>query len=152
MKWKYRLERCPEKRHSSCSSRFSPFHCKVCVKSLKELGVSGWTTLSLAYTSRWMETSTSAWTAFPTRPLCLVYSFGIKDDWTFEDEMDSIGCTVHAYDHTIDAPSSRGHRITFHKLGLGTETNMDTLDNIIRVNGHTETSIHLLKVWLYFKL
>ena len=81
---------------------------------------------------------------------CLVYSFGIKDDWTFEDEMDRIGCTVHAYDHTIDAPSIRGHRIAFHKLGLGTETNMDTLDNIIRDNDHTETSIQFLKVWLYF--
>ena len=49
----------------------------------------------------------------------MVYSFGINDDWSFEDLMDSSGCTVHAFDHTVDFPSRRGTNTHFYKLGLG---------------------------------
>ena len=77
---------------------------------------------------------------------CRIYSFGISGDWTFEDHMDSLGCSIHAYDHTIEAPAQRGQNIQFHKLGLGTEENMNTLDKIIQDNGHGGVTIEYLKV------
>ena len=33
---------------------------------------------------------------------CLIYSFGISTDWTFEVAMSQLGCTVRAFDPTID--------------------------------------------------
>jgi hypothetical protein len=33
---------------------------------------------------------------------CLIYSFGISDDWTFEEAMANLGCTVRTFDPTID--------------------------------------------------
>ncbi len=33
---------------------------------------------------------------------CLIYSFGIANDWTFEAAMADLGCTVHAFDPTVD--------------------------------------------------
>jgi len=36
---------------------------------------------------------------------CLIYSFGIvhvDDEWTFEEAMSDLGCTVRAFDPTID--------------------------------------------------
>ena len=49
---------------------------------------------------------------------CLIYSFGIADDYVFEKEMGSIGCIVHAYDPTIDLTSSPSKNVHFHKIGL----------------------------------
>ena len=50
---------------------------------------------------------------------CLIYSFGISQDYNFEKEMGSIGCVVHAYDPTIDLPSSPAKNVHFKKVGLG---------------------------------
>ncbi len=33
---------------------------------------------------------------------CLIYSFGVAGDWTFEEAMAGLGCTVRAFDPTID--------------------------------------------------
>ena len=60
--------------------------------------------------------------------------------------MSDLGCSVHAYDHTISAPAERGERILFTRLGLGRMDNMDTLDNIINNNNHADTTIEYLKV------
>jgi hypothetical protein len=79
---------------------------------------------------------------------CLIYSFGIANDWTFEDFMDYRGCEIHAHDPTVDFPAKRGDHITFNKLGLGvtTEPTMDTLENIFKKNGHSNTTVDVLKV------
>ena len=35
---------------------------------------------------------------------CLVYSFGIQQDWSWEDQMDMLGCSVQAFDPTVEHP------------------------------------------------
>jgi len=77
---------------------------------------------------------------------CIIYTFGISNDWTFEDLISNQGCTVEAYDHTVNFPEKRGPKTTFHKLGLGVGENMDTLQNILKNNGHTDTHIDYLKI------
>ena len=49
---------------------------------------------------------------------CVVYSFGISSEYTFEEMMASFGCKVYAYDPTIDAPTFKYSSIEFKKIGL----------------------------------
>jgi len=79
---------------------------------------------------------------------CLIYSFGIANDWTFEDFMDYRGCEIHAHDPTVEFPADRGQNIRFSKLGLAKEVapNMDTLVNILWKNGHTDILVDYLKI------
>ena len=99
-------------------------------------------------------------------PQCMVYSFGINNDWSFEDFMDSSGCTVHGFDHTVNFPSRRGTATHFYKLGLGPNSaSMKPLPDILKMwvlslddwaanlvllslyrNGHQNTTIDYLKV------
>ena len=54
---------------------------------------------------------------------CLVYSFGLSMDWSFERAMAAIGCTVKAFDPGQEQPESVTHkRIHFHKIGLSHKT------------------------------
>ena len=50
---------------------------------------------------------------------CLIYSFGISDNYEFEKLMGSVGCTVHAYDPTVSIPPSPANNVYFKKVGLG---------------------------------
>ena len=77
---------------------------------------------------------------------CVVYSFGLAADWTFEDQMDKLGCFIFAYDHTISASPNRGENIKYFKTGLGIGPNLKTLKQIIEENGHQDTNIDYLKV------
>ena len=78
---------------------------------------------------------------------CLIYSYGIRDDWTFEDYMaGEHRCTVWAHDHTVQYPNKRGDNIHFVQQGLGIGQNLDTLNNFIERNGHKDTVIEYLKV------
>jgi len=96
---------------------------------------------------------------------CLVYSFGLSDNWDFEIIMARAGCTVHAYDpsnHQVIRPQNSFHpNIHYHKVGLGhknegvnlyspsgttEEIEIRTLDTLIRANGDQDKIISYLKV------
>ena len=79
---------------------------------------------------------------------CLIYSFGVANEYSFEQFMDTMGCEIHAYDPTVNHPAKLGDNIHFTKLGLSNATgqDMDTLANILKKNSHTDTLIEYLKV------
>lgn len=81
---------------------------------------------------------------------CLIYSFGIGGDWTFEDMMDGIGCKVYAFDPTVNDKRNRGNNIIFEKIGVAAEpeeqNQIKTLNTILNQNGHTSTKISYLKM------
>ncbi|XP_050707413.1 probable methyltransferase-like protein 24 isoform X1 [Eriocheir sinensis] len=51
---------------------------------------------------------------------CLALSFGIADDFSFDDDMDKrFNCTVHSFDPTIRTPTHRrSANVMFHNLGI----------------------------------
>ena len=54
---------------------------------------------------------------------CLVYSFGLQDDWDFEVFMANLGCTVQAYDPstywTRPENSYNVPNLHYHQIGIG---------------------------------
>jgi hypothetical protein len=51
---------------------------------------------------------------------CLVYSFGVGTDVSFENAMADLGCRVRAFDPTTEPPANTEHHpnVTFHKIGI----------------------------------
>ena len=56
------------------------------------------------------------------------------------------GCKIFAYDHTINAPATRGKNIKYFKTGLGFGENLKPLSQLIAENEHQNTVIDYLKV------
>jgi len=77
---------------------------------------------------------------------CIIYSFGLAADWTFEDMMDRMGCRIFAYDHTINAPPTRGNHIKYFKTGLGYGKDLKPLSQLISENNHDRVEIDYLKI------
>ncbi|XP_042867587.1 uncharacterized protein LOC122250296 [Penaeus japonicus] len=61
----------------------------------------------------------------PTARNCLVYSFGVGNDFTFDEQMQDFGCEVHAFDHDADHDvydHRIGPSVIFHKARVGFKT------------------------------
>lgn len=58
----------------------------------------------------------------PPIGLCVVYSFGLSDDWSFDIAMESYGCDVYAFDPSIKHPQlpNNTKRVHYFNFGLGT--------------------------------
>ena len=81
---------------------------------------------------------------------CLIYSFGVAQDWSFEKTLGDLGCKVLSFDPTVNHPSKLEENVSFKKLGLSTKRSkvksMDTLKSILEKHGHSNTSITYLKI------
>jgi len=97
----------------------------------------------------------------PPSGSCIVYSIGINNEWSFDDAMEQYGCTVYAFDPSMnDAKDqfNRSSKIHFYKIGLGAldETNDSrgwktlSLGGIRRLLGHQDRIIDYLKMDIEF--
>ncbi len=56
---------------------------------------------------------------------CLVYSFGIANEWSFDKHMEEYGCEVYAFDPSMRMNHHNySHRIHFYNWGLGNRDEM----------------------------
>ncbi|XP_059081475.1 uncharacterized protein LOC131879230 isoform X2 [Tigriopus californicus] len=82
---------------------------------------------------------------------CLIYSFGISRDTSFETQMVSLNCTVYGYDHTIGIPPT-GQELTPGLTVYGqaidnvTEKKKTTFYDAMASHGHLDKPITYLKV------
>ncbi|XP_046339212.2 probable methyltransferase-like protein 24 isoform X2 [Haliotis rufescens] len=90
----------------------------------------------------------------PKKP-CLVYSFGINNDFSFDDEMArEYKCEIHSFDPSMGRPDHRhGDHVMFHSLGLAEYNGksskqwpMKTLADIRQSLNHEQTTIDVLKI------
>ncbi|CAK8681484.1 unnamed protein product [Clavelina lepadiformis] len=92
----------------------------------------------------------------PSGEKCLVYSFGINNDFTFDDAIAQLGCEVHSFDPSMNLADKtvRKSGVIFHKIGISNEDKdrgfngwkMRTLKTLLYELGHLDRHLDFLKV------
>ena len=83
---------------------------------------------------------------------CLIYSFGVAKDLTFEEQLGAMGCKVYAHDPSVEYPKYVRKNVEFFQIGVCEKERKlfgkpcKTLLDIIQSNGHLKTKITYLKV------
>ncbi|XP_078494729.1 putative methyltransferase-like protein 24 [Ciona intestinalis] len=87
---------------------------------------------------------------------CLMYSFGVGWDFSFDDEMAKLGCEVHSFDPAMTYQDGmvRESGVTFHKIGISDKDleadsngwKMRTLKTLLKELGHNGRYLDYLKV------
>ncbi|XP_063869808.1 uncharacterized protein LOC135105535 [Scylla paramamosain] len=92
---------------------------------------------------------------------CVVYSFGVRDKWNFEEDMEDIGCEVWAFDPTMTTGNhNHSSGIHFYNLGLASSAAPTTatkegqsqrwylfsLAEVMERLGHSTSTIDYLKM------
>ncbi|XP_055874744.1 probable methyltransferase-like protein 24 isoform X2 [Biomphalaria glabrata] len=102
---------------------------------------------------------------YTVSPPCLVYSFGINYDFSFDNAMISLGCEVHSFDPSMKLEThKRGNNSAFYKWGISNVNSdayqprrdmyvkheqtwkMRTLKSIIQELGHEKRVLDVLKL------
>lgn len=92
---------------------------------------------------------------------CVVFSFGVGNEWSFEDDFDKFGCRVYAYDPTMGKKDhQRSKNVKFFAKGIanykGTKNigmgekwsvkEVDRFENLVREAGEEGREIDFVKL------
>ena len=91
----------------------------------------------------------------PRSPPCLIYSFGIAGDWTFDEQSSqTYGCRVFSFDPTIGFKNHKhSDLVWFYGIGIDAKTYINKrnwklmpLDSIMQLLKHASLTIDILKM------
>eukprot|EP00095_Tigriopus_kingsejongensis_P007533 maker-scaffold1035_size68272-snap-gene-0.13 protein:Tk07533 transcript:maker-scaffold1035_size68272-snap-gene-0.13-mRNA-1 annotation:"hypothetical protein DAPPUDRAFT_239346" len=87
---------------------------------------------------------------FDKESLCIIYSFGLNRDWSFEQTFANLGCQVFGYDHTIKFPPLGkiiSPNFTIYGLGVdkASHDQFTSLQDAMKKHNHEKSYIKYIK-------